>query len=74
MEQINEFISENDKPIRVVSQNQGLLWEGIKAEDSDTLVAIGFMSGFLRVVDLEQMKIIHETMLFQSPVMDICFS
>lgn len=32
------------------------------------------MSGFLRVVDLEQMKIIHETMLFQSPVMDICFS
>ena len=25
MEQINEFISENDKPIRVVSSNQGVL-------------------------------------------------
>ena len=74
MEQINEFISENDKPIRVVSQNQGILGEGIKSEDSDTLVAIGFKSGFLRILDLEQMKIVHETMLFQSPVMDIEFS
>lgn len=25
MEQINEFVSENDLPIRVVSQNQGIL-------------------------------------------------
>ena len=74
MEQINEFISENDKPIKVVSQNQGLLGEGIKSEDSDCLVAIGFKSGFLRILDLEQMKIVHETMLFQSPVMDIEFS
>jgi hypothetical protein len=31
MEQVNEFISENDKPIRVVSQNQGCLGEGIKS-------------------------------------------
>lgn len=64
MEQINEFISENDKPIRVVAQNQGLLGEGIKSEDSDSLVAIGFKSGFIRILDLNQMKIVHETMLF----------
>jgi hypothetical protein len=25
MEQVNEFISENDKPIKVVSSNQGML-------------------------------------------------
>lgn len=74
MEQINEFVSENDKPIRVVSQNQGLLGEGITSEDTDSLVAIGFKSGFLRILDLNLMKIVHETMLFQSPVMDIEFS
>lgn len=53
MEQVNEFISENDKPIRVVAQNQGLLGEGIKSEDSDCLAAIGFKSGFIRILDLE---------------------
>jgi len=51
-----------------------VLGEGIKSEDSDTLVAIGFKSGFLRILDLDQMKIVFETMLFQSPVMDIEFS
>ena len=64
MEQVNEFVSENDLPIRVVSQNQGLLGEGISSEDTDTLVAIGFKSGFLRILDLSEMKIIHETLLF----------
>lgn len=52
MEQVNEFVSENDKPICVASQNQGLLGEGIKTEDTDCLVAIGFQSGFLRILDL----------------------
>jgi hypothetical protein len=27
-------------------------------------VAIGFKSGFLRILDLSEMKIIHETLLF----------
>ena len=61
-------------PIKVKSQNQGLLGEGISSEDTDTLVAIGFKSGFLRILDLSEMKIVHETLLFQSPVMDIDFS
>jgi hypothetical protein len=38
--------------------------EGVTTEDSDTLVAIGFKSGFLRILDLNQMKIVHETLLF----------
>ena len=58
----------------MVSQNQGSLGEGIKSEDTDTLVAIGFKSGFLRILDLNEMKIVHETLLFQSPVMAIEFS
>ena len=37
-------------------------------------MAIGFKSGFLRILDLNEMKIVHETLLFQSPVMDIEFS
>ena len=41
------------------------------SKHTDTLVAIGFKSGFLRILDLDQMKIVHETLLFQSPVMDI---
>jgi len=74
MEQINEFVSERDLPVRVVCQNQGFLGEGITSEHTDTLVAIGFKSGFLRVIDLENMAVVHETLLFQSPVMDIEFS
>ena len=38
--------------------------EGVTTEDSDTLVDIGFKSGFLRILDLNQMKIVHETLLF----------
>lgn len=64
MEQLNEFVSENDLPIRVVCQNQGFLGEGITSEHSDSLVAIGFKSGFLRVLDLDSMTVVHETMLF----------
>jgi WD40 repeat protein len=64
MEQLNEFVSENDLPIRVVCQNQGFLGEGVTSEHSDSLVAIGFKSGFLRVLDLDSMTVVHETMLF----------
>jgi WD40 repeat protein len=41
-----------------------LLGEGIHSDDTDTLVAIGFKSGFLRILDLVHMKIVHETLLF----------
>ena len=61
---MNEFVSENDLPIRVVCQNQGFLGEGVTSEHSDSLVAIGFKSGFLRVLDLDSMTVVHETMLF----------
>ena len=64
MEQLNEFVSENDLPIRVVCQNQGFLGEGVTSEHLDSLVAIGFKSGFLRVLDLDSMTVVHETMLF----------
>lgn len=37
-------------------------------------MAIGFKSGFLRILDLDLMQIVHETLLFQSPIMDIEFS
>ena len=51
-----------------------MIGDNIPSEDTDSLVAIGFKSGFLRILDLEQMKIVHETLLFQSPIMDIEFS
>lgn len=55
MEQINEFISENDKPIRVVTNSQGVMNDKNQTEHTDTLVAIGFKSGFVRILDLDQM-------------------
>ena len=64
MEQINEFVSERDMPVRVVCQNQGLLGKGLTSEHTDTLVAIGFKSGFLRIIDLDTMAVVHETLLF----------
>lgn len=64
MEQLNEFVSENDLPIRVVCQNQGFLEEGTTSEHTDSLAAIGFKSGFLRIIDLDNMAVVHETMLF----------
>lgn len=74
MEQLNEFISENDKPCRVVCQNSEPLGEGILNEHKDTLVAVGFESGFLRIIDLDLMSVVHETLLYESPIMDIDFS
>ena len=74
MEQLNEFISENDKPVRVVCQNSEPLGEGIVNEYKDSLLAVGFESGFLRIIDLDEMSVVHETLLYESPVMDIDFS
>ncbi len=51
-----------------------MLGEGIECEHTDSLVAIGFRSGFLRILDLDGMQIVHETTLFQSPVTDIEFT
>lgn len=73
MEQINEFISQNDMPVRVVCQNQGVV-DQKDNQHTDTLLAIGFKSGFLRVLDLSEMQIVYESLLVQSPVMDISFS
>ena len=63
MEQIHEFnTSERDPPTSVgTSQN-------------DVTAAVGFKSGFLRVFNLQERKMVHETMIFESPVMDISFS
>ena len=38
------------------------------------LAAVGFKSGFLRVFNLERRQVVHETMVFESSVMDIVFS
>ena len=37
-------------------------------------MAIGFESGFLRIIDLDEMAVVHETLLFEAPIMDIAFS
>lgn len=59
---MHEFnTSEQDPPTRVVSSR------------FDELAAVGFKSGFLRIIDMKDLKVIHETMLFQSQVMDIQF-
>ena len=63
MEQIHEFnTSDIDPPTSV------------KSSQRDQTVAVGFKSGFLRIFNIEEKKMIHETMIFQSPVMDIAFS
>ena len=63
MEQVHEFnTSAVDPPTSVASSKK------------DQIVAVGFKSGFLRVFDISERKMVHETMIFQSPIMDICFS
>ena len=65
LDQIHEFnTSTNDPPTKLTS-----------ATHSDT-VAVGFKSGFLRLFSLcgDQRQMYHETMIFESPVMDIQFS
>lgn len=63
MEQVHEFnTSEVDPPTSIASSKK------------DKIVAVGFKSGFLRVFDIAERKMVHETMIFQSPIMDISFS
>jgi WD40 repeat protein len=50
---IHEFnTSEQDPPTRVVSSNV------------DEMAAVGFKSGFVRIIDMKELKVIHETMTF----------
>lgn len=63
MEQIHEFnTTEVDPPTSVTSSAR------------DQTVAVGFKSGFLRIFNVDQCKMVHETMIFQSAVMDIAYS
>lgn len=55
----DEFTVANDIPIKVASNN------------GDCMIAVGFKSGFVRVFDLEQNKLFTETMIFESPIMDV---
>ena len=58
----------------MVCQNAAPLGEGIHSEYKDSLLAIGFESGFFRLIDLDDMSVIHENMIFEAPIMDIAFS
>ena len=63
MEQIHEFnTSEHDPPTTVSSSRHS------------PLVAVGFKSGFFRVFDMNEKKILHENMVFESAVTAISFS
>ena len=63
MEQVHEFnTSPMDPPISIASSQKF------------PLAAVGFKSGFLRVFNLERRQVVHETMVFESSVMDIVFS
>lgn len=63
MEQVHEFnTSEHDPPTAVASSSK------------NAFVAVGFKSGFLRVFDMTERKMIHETMVFESCIMDISFA
>lgn len=63
MEQVHEFnTSEQDPPTTVSSSRK------------DALVAVGFKSGFLRVFDMSERKMVHESMVYDQSVMNISFS
>jgi WD40 repeat protein len=63
MEQIHEFnTAATDPPTTVASSAK------------DPLVAVGFKSGFLRILNVEQKKVVHETMIFETPIKDINWS
>jgi len=40
----------------------------------DCSVAVGFKSGFVRIFDLYEGKLTTETMIYESPVMDLQYS
>eukprot|EP00347_Sterkiella_histriomuscorum_P023802 403333335 len=58
----NEFTTQNDLPTKISSSHQ------------DCCVSVGFKSGFLRIFDLQQGKLLAETMIYESPIMDIQYS
>ena len=63
MEQIHEFnTADVDPPTSIASSLK------------TPIIAVGFKSGFLRMFDIGERKMVHETMIFQSSVMDINFS
>ena len=55
----NEFAAQNDLPVKVSSSA------------TDVAVAVGFKSGFVRVFDLQESKLILETLIYESPIVDI---
>ena len=63
MEQIHEFNTSSIDPPTSIASSQ-----------KDVTVAVGFKSGFLRIFNLAERKMVHETMIFQSAIMDISFS
>jgi len=63
MDQVHEFnTSPNDPPIT------------ISASFTDPVVAVGFKSGFLRIFNLLDRKVVYETLIFESPIMNISYS
>ena len=65
LDQVHEFTTAlTDPPTKIV------------ASTYDDTVAVGFKSGFLRLFQLSgaEKSMTHETMIFESPVMDIAFS
>lgn len=62
MEVENEFTAKNDIPLKVASSH------------TDCTFAVGFKSGFLRIFDMQSGKLIAETLIYESPVMDLKFS
>lgn len=65
MEVLTEFTTQNDVATKLTSSSV------------DPTVAIGFKSGFIRIFDLTSTpdstggKLLAETMIFESPVMDL---
>ena len=62
LEVVTEFTTNNDVALKLATSQH------------DSTVAIGFKSGFIRIFDLSfenSGKLMAETMIFESPVMDL---
>ena len=55
----HEFTTANDLPIHLATS------------PVDSTVAVGYRSGFLRIFDLSEGKLVAETMIYESPVQDL---
>lgn len=65
MEVVTEFTTNNDVALKLTTSQ------------SDSTMAIGFKSGFIRIFDLSfenSGKLMAETMIFEAPVMDLQYS